>query len=55
MSETGLATFTFSKQMMYPKNWVSKYMADNGLSDVDPSLVDKISVPLIRFYYEVAG
>ena len=41
----GLVTIDFSKAMMYPANWVAKYLKDAGLMEVDSSLIDKISTP----------
>lgn len=55
MSGSGVASFTFSKPMMYPKNWVKKYMSDNGLSEIDEALQDTITVPEIEFLYEQAS
>lgn len=50
-----LATITFSKAMMYPTNWISKYLSDAKLDSVDIALVDSISVPFIQLWYEQAG
>jgi hypothetical protein len=38
--------------MMYPKNWIAKYLRDAMLSEVEVDLVDSIDVPLVKFLHE---
>lgn len=40
--------------MMFPKNWVAKFLRDARISEVDVKLVDSIDVPLLRFLHEEA-
>lgn len=45
---------SFSKPMMFPKNWVNKFLKDNQLNDVRMELVDSIQVPYLKFWYQRA-
>ena len=35
MTGDGICTIVFSRQMMYSKNWVNKFLKDNKLNDID--------------------
>ena len=52
MSETGLVTIAFSKAMRFPKNWVSKYMKDSRINEIEDAMIDTIDVPFLKFWYE---
>jgi hypothetical protein len=55
MNDKGSCTFTFSKNMMFSKNWVQKHLNDAKLNSIDASLVDSLSTPLIKFWFEQAN
>lgn len=40
--------------MMFPKNWVAKFLQDSKTDEVNVKLVDSIEVPLLEFLHEQA-
>ena len=51
MTGEGECTLTFSKPMMYPKNWVNKFLKDNRVHDIRKELVDTIQVATLKFWF----
>lgn len=52
VSENGQVSISFSQDMLWPKNWVMKYMADTQTNDFDKEKIDPGTACLPTFLYE---